>query len=125
MRIIIAIVVFLLAAGAANAAEIKALISTAMKAPFEEIAAQFEKATGHKVSAAYGPTGGLAKRIADGETADIVVLGGNQTPELMKQGKLAAGSNTDIARGMIGAGVIKGAPKPDISSEAAFKAALA
>ena len=42
----------------------------------------------------------------------------------MKQGKLAAGSNTDIARGMIGAGVAKGAPKPDISSEAAFKAAL-
>ena len=42
----------------------------------------------------------------------------------MKQGKLAAGSNTDIARGLIGAGVVKGAPKPDISSEAAFKAAL-
>ena len=124
MRIIIAIAAFLLAAGAANAVEIKALISTAMKAPFEEIAAQFEKATGHKVSAAYGPTGGLAKRIADGETADMVVLGGSQTPELMKQGKLAAGSNTDIARGMIGVGVVKGAPKPDISSEAAFKAAL-
>lgn len=122
----IAIALLLLAfAGArTDAAEIKALISTAMKAPFEEIAAQFEKATGHKVSAAYGPTGGLAKRIADGEAADMVVLGGSQTPELMKQGKLAAGSNTDIARGMIGAGVAKGAPKPDISSEAAFKAAL-
>ena len=124
MRIIIAIAAFLLTAGPANAAEIKALISTALKAPFEEIAAQFEKATGHKVSAAYGPTGGLAKRIADGETADMVVLGGSQTPELMKQGKLAAGSNTDIARGMIGVGVVKGAPKPDISSEAAFQAAL-
>jgi len=88
MRIIIAVAALLFAADAANAAEIKALISTAMKAPFEEIAAQFEKATGHKVSAAYGPTGGLAKRIADGETADMVVLGGSQTPELMKQGKL-------------------------------------
>ena len=121
----IAVALLLLAfAGArAEAAEIKALISTAMKAPFEEIAAQFEKATGHKVSAAYGPTGGLAKRIADGEAADMVVLG-SQTSELMQQGKLAAGSNTDIARGMIGAGVMKGAPKPDISSEAAFKAAL-
>jgi len=123
MRIIIAIAALLLAAGTANAAEIKALISTALKAPFEEIAAQFEKTTGHKVTAAYGPTGGLAKRIADGEAADMVVLG-SQTSELMQQGKLAAGSNTDIARGMIGAGVMKGAPKPDISSEAAFKAAL-
>jgi len=123
MRIIIALAALLLAAGTANAAEIKALISTALKAPFEEIAAQFEKATGHKVSAAYGPTGGLAKRIADGEAADMIVLG-SQTSELMKQGKLAAGSDTDIARGLIGAGVMKGAPKPDISSEAAFKAAL-
>ena len=123
MRIIIALAALLLAAGTANAAEIKALISTALKAPFEEIAAQFEKATGHNVSAAYGPTGGLAKRIADGEAADMVVLG-SQTSELMQQGKLAAGSNTDIARGMIGVGVVKGAPKPDISSEAAFKAAL-
>jgi len=123
MRIIIALAALLLAARTANAAEIKALISTALKAPFEEIAAQFEKTTGHKVTAAYGPTGGLAKRIADGEAADMVVLG-SQTSELMQQGKLAAGSNTDIARGMIGAGVMKGAPKPDISSEAAFKAAL-
>jgi molybdate transport system substrate-binding protein len=123
MRAIFALAALLLAAGTADAAEIKALISTAMKAPFEEIAAQFEKATGHKVSAAYGPTGGLAKRVADGEAADMVVLG-SQTSELMKQGKLATGSNTDIARGMIGVGVMKGAPKPDISSEAAFKAAL-
>jgi len=121
--IAIALLLLAFAGPRAEAAEIKALISTAMKAPFEEIAAQFEKATGHKVSAAYGPTGGLAKRIADGEAADMVVLG-SQTSELMKQGKLAAGSNTDIARGMIGAGVAKGAPKPDISSEAAFKAAL-
>lgn len=123
MRAIIAIAALLLAANTAGAAEIKALISTALKAPFEEIAAQFEKTTGHKVSAAYGPTGGLARRIADGEAADMVVLG-SQTSELIKQGKLAAGSNTDIARGLIGAGVMKGAPKPDISSEAAFKAAL-
>lgn len=123
MRAIIALAALLLAANTAGAAEIKALISTALKAPFEEIAAQFEKTTGHKVSAAYGPTGGLAKRIADGEAADMVVLG-SQTSELIKQGKLAAGSNTDIARGLIGAGVMKGAPKPDISSEAAFKAAL-
>jgi molybdate transport system substrate-binding protein len=108
----------------AHAAEIKALVSTAMKAPFEEIVAQFEKATGHKVVAAYGPTGGLAKRVAEGEAADLVILGGNQTPGLIKQGRLVAGSDAGIARGLIGAGVAKGAPKPDISLEAAFKAAL-
>jgi molybdate transport system substrate-binding protein len=124
-RKIAAALLLLATAGArVEAAEIKALISTAMKEPFAEIAAQFEKATRHKIVAAYGPTGGLAKRISDGETADLVILGGDQTPDLLRQGKLTAGSTADIARGMIGAGVAKGAPKPDISSEAAFSAAL-
>jgi len=110
--------------GDAGAAEIKALVSTAMKAPFGEIVAQFEKATGHKVIATFGPTGPLTKRIADGETADVVILGGDNTAALLSQGKITAGSNAAAARGMIGAGVAKGAPKPDISSEAAFKVAL-
>src|SRR5258708_27201767 len=110
--------------GHAQAAEIKALVSTAMKAPFGEIVAQFEKATGHKVAATFGPTGPLTKRIADGEMADVVILGGDSTAALLGQGKIVAGSNAAAARGMIGAGVAKGAPKPDISSEAAFKAAL-
>ena len=110
--------------GGAHAAEIKALISTAMKAPFEAIAAQFEKATGHKVTATFGPTGPLTRRIAEGEAADVVILGGNSIAALMGHGKIAADSKADVARGMIGAGVLKGATKPDISSEAAFKAAL-
>ncbi len=45
-----------------------------MKAPFQEIAAQFENATGHKVVAVYGPTGNLAKRIAGDEPVDLVIL---------------------------------------------------
>jgi len=110
--------------GYAQAAEIKALVSTAMKAPFGDIAAQFEKATGHKVIATFGPTGPLTKRVADGEMADVVILGGESTAALLGQGKIVMGSNAAAARGMIGAGVAKGAPKPDISSEATFKAAL-
>ena len=120
----ITIALGLVMAGHTQAAEVKALVSTAMKAPFEDIAAQFEKATGHKIIVTFGPTGPLTKRIADGETADVVILGGDSTAALLNQGKIAAGSNAAAARGLIGAGVAKGAPKPDISSEAAFKAAL-
>mgnify|MGYP002651081269 FL=1 len=124
LAIIVATTFGLIAADGAQAAEIKALISTAMKAPFEAIAAQFEKTSGHKVKASFGPTGLLTKRIADGEAADMVILGGENTSALIGQGKLAADSKADVARGMIGAGVAKGAPKPDISSEASFRAAL-
>jgi molybdate transport system substrate-binding protein len=123
-RLAIVIAFGLITTSGAQAAEIKALISTAMKAPFEEIVAQFEKTTGHKVVAAFGPTGPLTKRIADGEIADVVILGGENTAALISQGRIKADSKADVARGMIGVGVAKGAPKPDISSEAAFKAAL-
>src|SRR5258707_5878763 len=124
IQALIAIALGPLAGGSGRAAEIKALVSTAMKAPFEDIAAQFEKTSGHKVIATFGPTGPLTKRIADGEVADVVILGGSSTTALLGQGKIVAGSNADVARGLIGAGVAKSAPKPDISSEAAFKTAL-
>ena len=45
----------------ADAAEVKALVSTAMKRPFEELGAQFERTTGHKLVASYGPSGALTK----------------------------------------------------------------
>ena len=114
----------------ARAAEVKALISTAMKTSIEELVPKFERTTGHKVMIAYGPTGALAKRIAGGETADVVILGGAGIVRddeglglLIKQRKLTGG-NVAIARSMIGAAVAKGAPKPDISSEEKFKAVL-
>jgi molybdate transport system substrate-binding protein len=108
-------------ASAAHAAEIKAVVSTAMKAPFEQIAAQFEKDTGHKVSASFGPTGGIAKRVLGGEALDLVILGGERVPSLT--GKIEP-VTTGIARSAIGVGVKQGAPRPDISSETAFRAAL-
>ncbi len=39
----------------------------------------FEKTSGHKAGRGlFGPTGPLTKRIADGETADVVILGGRE-----------------------------------------------
>ena len=67
---LIAIALGVLMPTGVHAAEIKALVSTAMKAPFTEIVAQFEKTTGHKVTVTFGPTGRLTKLIADGEAAE-------------------------------------------------------
>jgi molybdate transport system substrate-binding protein len=110
--------------GSASAAEIRSLITTALKTSIEDLAPQFERATGHKLRAAYGPSSALAKRITAGEDADFVILGGDGIDELIKQGKVIDGSNVKFARAMIGAAVAKGAPKPDISSTEAFKRAL-
>jgi molybdate transport system substrate-binding protein len=110
--------------GSASAVEINALVTTALKTSIEELAPQFERVTGHKLRAAYGPSNALSKRIVDGEDADLVILGGDGIDDLIKRGKVIDGSDAKIARSMIGAAVAKGAPRPDISSTEAFKRAL-
>jgi molybdate transport system substrate-binding protein len=107
----------------APAAEIDALITTAMKAAIDELVPPFERANGHTVRVSYGPSGGLARRLIAGEPADVIVMDGGALDELIQQGKVLPG-RTDVARTGIGIAVRKGAAKPDVSSPEALKRAL-
>jgi molybdate transport system substrate-binding protein len=118
-----AVAALCLAASPATAAEIDAMVTTAMKAALDEIVPPFERASGHAVRLVYGPSGGLARRFNAGEPADLIVVGSEVLDELIKQGKVAPG-RTDIARTGIGIAVKKGAPRPDVSTPAALKRAL-
>jgi molybdate transport system substrate-binding protein len=104
--------------------EIKVLSATAMKEVLGALASQIERATGCKLAVSCTTSGGVAKRIARGETADLIILAATEMAELTKQGKVLAGSTIEIARSNIGVGVRRGAPKPNISSTEAFKNAL-
>jgi molybdate transport system substrate-binding protein len=110
-------------AGAANAAEIRALISTAVEAALAELLPPFERASGHTLRITYGPSGGVAKRLTDGEAADLIILNDSGLDDLIKQGKVVPG-RTDFARTGIGVAVRKGAPRPDIGTPDALKRAL-
>ena len=112
-----------LAAGGASAAEVRVLITTAMKAAIDDLGPAFEKATGHTLNITYGPSGALAKRIAGGEPADLVILAGG-IDDLIKQGKVVADSRRDVARVRIGVAVRKGASRPDIGTVEAFRRTL-
>ncbi len=113
----------LTATASANAAEIDALISTAVKTATDEIVPPFERANGHKLRAVYGPSGGLTRRFDNGEPADLIIVDSAAIDALIKQGKLVGG-RTDFARTGIGIAVKKGAAKPDVSSAEALKRAL-
>ena len=119
----ITIALALLLAGGANAAEIDALISTAVKAATDEILPPFEKASGHKLNASYGPSGGLTRQFENGAVADVIMVDSAAIDALIKQGALLPG-RTDFARTGIGIAVKKGAPKPDVSTPEALKRAL-
>ena len=73
-KVLIAAAVALLVTTGAEAAEIKALITTAMNEAIVVLVPQFEKATGHKVTVSYDPSGGLARRLRGGEFADMILV---------------------------------------------------
>jgi molybdate transport system substrate-binding protein len=105
-------------------AQVKVLATTAMKTVFEELAPQFERATGNRVVVELGPSLRLEKELADGKAADVAIVSRNGIKDLEARGRIAAGSAVHIADSTIGVAVAKGAPKPDISSAEAFKRAM-
>ena len=119
----LAVILALLVPSAADAAEINALISTALKAATDELLPPFERAHGHTIRASYGPSGALIPRFNAGQPADIFLTDSAAIDELIKEGKVVPG-RTDLARTGIGIAVRRGAPKPDVSSPEALKQAL-
>ena len=115
---------------AADAAEIKVMCSAGFKAAYLQLAAEFERQTGHTIVNAWGPSMGdtpqaVPNRIARGEPVDVVIVVGDALGKLIRDGKVVALSRTDLARSLIGAAVRAGQPKPDIGTVDAFKTALA
>jgi molybdate transport system substrate-binding protein len=118
-----------LLSGAANAAEVRVMISGGLTAAFKALVPEFERTTGNKVITAYGPSMGttinaIPVRLERGEPADVLILVGYALDDLVKQGKVVADSKVDLVKSPIGIAVKSGAPKPDISSADAVKRAL-
>jgi molybdate transport system substrate-binding protein len=119
----------LLLAGSANAAEVRVMISGGLTAAYTALVPEFEKATGNKVLTAFGPSMGttvnaIPMRLGRGEPADVLIMVGYALGDLAKQGKVVAGTSVDLVTSGIGVAVKAGAPKPDISTPQALKAAL-
>jgi molybdate transport system substrate-binding protein len=114
----------LLVMAAAQAAELKVLEGNALKAVMDELGPQFEKATGNKLVATLGTSAQLKGRIDNGEAFDVAFLTKAALDDLAKQGKIADSGRAAIARAGIGVAVRKGAAKPDVGTNDAFKRAM-
>jgi molybdate transport system substrate-binding protein len=119
----------LLLTGAADAAEVRVMISGGLTAAYNALVPEFERQTGNKVITAYGPsmgttTNAIPMRLERGEPADVLIMVGYALDDLAKQGKVIADSRVELVKSPIGISVKAGAPKPDISSADAVKRAL-
>ena len=103
---------------------IRILASNSIRAVMGELVPRFERANDCRIAISYDPAKVMLARIQKGETADLVITGSGAIDELVKQGKITAGSRRVLARCRVGVAVLAGKPRPDISSVEALKRAL-
>lgn len=120
---------FVFLGSSALAQELEVVSSGGFAAAYRALAPEFERRTGYKLSAAWGPSMGktadaVPSRLARGEAIDVVIMVGYALGDLIAEGKAIGDSRADLARSGIGVAVRAGAPKPDISSVVALKQTL-
>src|SRR5215470_20420817 len=81
-----------------RAADITVYLNQATASGVRELAAGFEKATGHRVDVSFQGGPALNQKIVSGAPADLVSLGLDQFDDYIKQGKVVAGSVVEYAR---------------------------
>jgi molybdate transport system substrate-binding protein len=105
-------------------AKLKVFCARSMTHAVTEITNSFMRESGHEVAITFGPVGTLQKKLAAGESADVLVLGRPAMEKMEREGCFVAGTRTDVARVSIGVAVREGAPVPDISTAEAFAKVL-
>jgi molybdate transport system substrate-binding protein len=105
-------------------AAIRIISSMATRQVLADLIARFDQGSPQMVSVE--SVGGVdaAKRVRAGEAFDAIVLAANVIDELEREGHVLAGSRTDLVRSGVAVAVREGAPRPDIGSVDAVRAAV-
>jgi molybdate transport system substrate-binding protein len=108
----------------AAAAELVILTNQGATPGVRELATAFSQASGHKVTVIQEAGAALERRLNSPAPGDL--LTGNPGPfdDLIKKGKVVPGTVTPFVLAGLGVSVRAGAPKPDIGTVEAYKAAL-
>lgn len=113
----------LMLAGAVHAAEITVMSGGAVEPGLKAAAAAFEKESGHKVKITFNTTPQMRKRVAAGDSFDVVIAPPAAVKEFAAAGKVEAGG-VDIGRVGSGVAVRPGAPVPAIATGEDIKKAV-
>jgi len=104
--------------------ELKILTSNSTRTVLDALIPAYEKISGNQVSIAADSAKGMVGKIRAGEPGDVVILGSGAVKELAEAGFIVPASCLPFARAVVGVGVAKGTPHPDISSVDALRKSL-
>jgi molybdate transport system substrate-binding protein len=111
-RVVLLLATCCLLAGAAGASAERVLAAVASNfvLPAEELAAEFERATGHTVAIAAGATGKLYAQVVHGAPFDVMLAADGWRPERLElEGRAVPGSRFTYALGLL----CLWSPRPD------------
>ena len=124
LSLLIAAGVAVSAAGVSHAADLKVITANGLRKVLDETRAQFEQASGHRITVIVTETGEIRRRLLAGEAFDVVVVPRDVAEELEQAGKVAPGSALILARDRFGLAVASDGPRPDVSTPEALKQTL-
>jgi molybdate transport system substrate-binding protein len=108
----------------ARAAELQVLAGGGMAGPLEDLATQFEGASGHKLVFRFGATPELIEMAKSDAPFDLGIVPVDVMNDAAARVRFASAPTKNIARAVLGVAVRSGAPKLDISTPAALKQTL-
>jgi len=103
---------------------IKVLGDNPLRPALIEIGEAFRRDTGRHVEFVFGPSPVIHKKVADGETADLLVIQPDFVAALIKSGKVVPGEHPLIGRVGIGLAGRADAPVRDVGTVEAFRQVL-
>jgi len=104
--------------------KVKVMSDGPLRPGLVEIAEAFRRESGNQIEFVFGTSPVVHKKVADGETADVLIIQPNFVAELVKSGKVVAGDHPVVGRVGLGLAARADAPARDISTTEAFKQAL-
>jgi molybdate transport system substrate-binding protein len=105
-------------------ADIQAFATMGVQGVIDALQPAFEQKSGQRLAPTFNTSKMLLQALRSGATPDAVVVTRDGIDGLIAEGIVARGSDVTLARSLVGLAVRKGAPKPDISTPAAFKEAV-
>jgi molybdate transport system substrate-binding protein len=108
----------------AAADELAILSAAAVRPALLELPALFGKATGHRVTVAFGNATAVQKKVVGGDKVDIVILPPRHLKTLIGDGHLNGDSRADLGVVLLGVAARAGAKAGPVATAEDFKAAM-
>lgn len=104
--------------------ELKVYAAAGVKAPFLELAADYEAATGHRIIVVFDTAGATNKRFLADPEAALLITTQTLISDGEKSGRLKDGVTYPLGDTVAGLAAPPGSPKPDVSTPEKLKTAL-